>query len=139
MSLDIFYEIYGLEDTPKPAPKPLPETPVESWRWQIAPASGSADDACRKIADEAFTKAIVGDDLPKPSDPEPKPTFVAPSLAKFAAKVMTKGKRAADRGPAITRIIDECLGQYRTPMTAEAFQRLHQSCENYITNCLEAF
>lgn len=64
--MSIYNEIFGFEDSPKPSavqPKSLPETLLEDWRWQITPASVSADAICNKIQDVAFTKAILGEEI----------------------------------------------------------------------------
>jgi hypothetical protein len=110
--MSLFEEIYGFEDSPKPStvkPKALPATQLDDWRWQITPATSSAAATCRKIEDAAFTKAILGG-MPMPVVPESEPElFIPPALVKFADKVERLQKRASERGPAITNIIDECL------------------------------
>lgn len=111
--MSIYNEIFGFEDSPKPSTvfQPYRKSPMEDWRWQIAPATGNADVTCQKILDVAFTKAIVGEEIqPAQLVSDQEPVIRTPNawadLNKLAGKLSKKWESKKHR-PAVQGIIDK--------------------------------
>ena len=73
--MNIFNEVFGNEDAPKPAAqaKAVPDLPMDDWRWQLEkPASGAG---ATKILRDDLTEAVCGDcpmELSKIRRPDPE-------------------------------------------------------------------
>jgi hypothetical protein len=150
---DDLYSTEGIRRTPKePAPLPWERVDVQGLAAWLRPAV----DTCEKVQEAALVNELVGDtpetvlaDSPALEQvrkvlslPRVAPTFSTPlaiaNFLKLATRLQEVQKRAPERQRTIAGILSDIRKKLGGPTNQEAWNRLQQSCENFVASALIA-
>jgi hypothetical protein len=113
-------------------PKDVADLPWEEWRWQVRPESITAAGTLAKIENDGLADEILG-----PSSTPEIALGYSPALKQFS-RLEKVQKRAPERQRAVASVLIEFRRRLGGPKNQHAWDRLQQSCGDFVNAALLA-